>query len=214
MVAAPGLHAHRAFTFQIKPRGTSVVCRPSLTRPLLTTLWPRLLLLLLVIPIVELALLIWLGGQIGVWPTIALIALTAVLGSWLAQREGLAVWRRFTSGLAAGQLPGKELTDGLIILVSGALLLAPGVLTDLAGFLGLLPPTRAMIRGFLYRRLQRGVATGSVRVYGSSKRWGQPPSAPAPPEDEDILDVPFQEFERGRQGPPADPRRELPGRGG
>ena len=111
----------------------------------------------------ELILLIWIGGQIGFWPTVGLVAVTALVGSSLARREGLAVLGRLQKRLGEGGLPGRELTDGLIILVSGAFLLTPGVLTDAAGLLGLLPPSRAWIRRRLQRRFERWVAEGRAR---------------------------------------------------
>ena len=115
-------------------------------------LFGRLLLLFTLVPIVELTLLVWLGQQVGFWPTVGLITGTALLGSFLAHREGLAALGRFRSRLARGGMPGTELTDGLIILVAGALLLTPGVLTDIVGFLGLFPPTRALIRRAIAKR--------------------------------------------------------------
>jgi UPF0716 protein FxsA len=183
-------------------------CLPPMPRP--GKLFSRLLALFLVVPIVELVLLVWLGGQIGFWPTAGLIALTALAGTWLAQREGLSVWQRFQARVASGGMPGRELTDGLIILVSGAFLLTPGVLTDVVGLLGLLPPTRALIRRELTRRAQRGIANGSVRMFSfgpaGAAPFGQspagqppPPDAAGPRADEDVVDVHFEEFERPRR---------------
>ena len=117
-------------------------------------LFGRLLILFTLVPILELTLLVWLGQRIGFWPTVGLIAATALLGSFLAHREGLAALERFRSRLASGGLPGTELTDGLIILVAGALLLTPGVLTDVVGFLGLFPPTRALVRRAIAKRFK------------------------------------------------------------
>lgn len=174
-------------------------------------LFPRLLLLFTVVPIVELVLLVWLGGQIGFWPTVALIVLTAFVGTWLAQREGLSVWRRFQTRLATGEMPGKELSDGMIILVSAAFLLTPGVLTDVVGLLGLFPPTRALLRREVLRRAKRGVQEGSVRMFtfgamptgfGSADPQSTSFEPPAEPRrrDEDVIDVEFEEIER----PPRD----------
>ncbi len=128
-------------------------------------MFARLLGLFLVVPVVELILLVWLGSHIGFWYTVGLIVLTAFLGSWLAHREGLEAWRRFQQRVGQGQMPGRELTDGLIILMSGALLLTPGVLTDVVGILGLLPPTRGLIRTFLTRRMQRTLVGGTVSMF-------------------------------------------------
>ncbi|MEM6782372.1 MAG: FxsA family protein [Bacteroidota bacterium] len=128
-----------------------------------SNLFGRLLLLFLIVPIVELFLLVWLGDRIGLGPTLLLIVATALLGSFLAQREGLAAWRRFQARVAEGGLPGKELSDGLIILMAGALLLTPGVLTDVVGFLGLLPPTRALIRRSVASRFAQSVKAGRTQ---------------------------------------------------
>jgi UPF0716 protein FxsA len=161
-----------------------------------SSLFGRLLLLFTVVPIVELALLVWLGGQIGFLPTVALIAGTAVLGSYLAHREGLSAYARFRDRLATGGLPGNELTDGIIILVAGAFLLTPGVLTDVVGFLGLLPPTRAVIKRIVLQRVRRGVQSGSVRV----ATWAAPPPPADPAPDAtpggEVVDVEYEEIAR------------------
>jgi UPF0716 protein FxsA len=125
----------------------------------------RIVLLFLITPVVELALLIQVGERIGFWPTIAIIVATGLAGSFLARREGFSVWQRFNKRLAEGGLPGQELVDGMIILVAGALLITPGVLTDVFGFIGLLPFTRAPVRRFLIRRLRRRMEDGSVHVH-------------------------------------------------
>ncbi len=106
----------------------------------------RLLLLFLLVPILELALLIRLGAWIGLTPTLALILITAGVGSYLARREGIAAWHNFQTRLRTGVFPDRELADGLIILLSGVLLLTPGVMTDLLGLLGLIPISRTYLR--------------------------------------------------------------------
>lgn len=115
---------------------------------------PRLILLFTAVPFLELALLVWIGGEIGFLPTVALVLLTGVAGAALARHQGLATWRRFQAALAAGRLPGRELLEGLLVLLAGALLLTPGVLTDAAGFVLLVPPARHRIVARLERRLQ------------------------------------------------------------
>jgi len=124
----------------------------------------RLLLLFLLTPAIELGLLIQVDKLIGFGPTIGLIIATGIAGSYLARREGVNTWKRLNERLSAGDLPGKELVDGVIILVAGALLVTPGVLTDVIGFLGLLPPTRALIRKLLMRRFQSKMKEGSMQV--------------------------------------------------
>jgi len=138
----------------------------------------RLILLFLVTPAVELARLIQVDQLIGFWATIALIILTGIVGSHLARREGLSTWRRLNDRLQAGDLPGKELADGIIILVAGALLITPGILTDVIGFLGLIPFTRSTLRGGLMRWFQRKVEQGSMQVQFGV--FGGPSSGSAP----------------------------------
>ncbi len=126
----------------------------------------RLFALFILLPAVELALLVQVDKLIGFWPTIGLILATGFIGSLLARREGLSVWRRLNQRMAEGGLPGNELLDGVIILLAGALLITPGVLTDVIGFLGLLPPSRALIRKIAMKRIKRAVNRGSISVTG------------------------------------------------
>jgi len=112
-----------------------------------------IVLLFIVLPFVELSLLLEIGSKIGAWNTIGIVVATGILGGYLAKREGLLVWRRFQAKLATGGLPGDEIFDGVIVLASGALLITPGVITDFVGLLGLLPPTRMLIKQQLRRRV-------------------------------------------------------------
>lgn len=140
----------------------------------------RLILLFLLTPAVELALLIQVDQVIGFWATVALIIVTGIVGSHLARREGLSTWRRLNDRLQAGDLPGTELADGVIILVAGALLITPGILTDVLGFLGLVPFTRAYLRRFVMRWFQRKMEQGTMQVqFGVF--GGSPPGSPNAP---------------------------------
>ncbi len=111
----------------------------------------RLLLLFTVLPLVELYLLIRLGRATSSGTAIAVVIGTGLLGAALARREGLRVWAEVRRRLAAGQMPADALIDALLILVAGTMLITPGLLTDAAGLLLLLPPTRAMVRTRLKR---------------------------------------------------------------
>lgn len=124
----------------------------------------RLILLFLLTPAVELGLLIQVDKLIGFWPTIGLIIVTGMAGSYLAKREGLSVWNRLNERLNGGGLPGKELLDGVIILVAGALLITPGVLTDVFGFIGLIPFTRAGVRKIVMKRIRKKMDDGSFQM--------------------------------------------------
>ena len=124
----------------------------------------RLLLLFVLVPAVELALLIEIGTRIGTLATLGLIVGTGVLGAALARQQGLAVLRRVQEELAANRLPTGPLVDGLIILIAGALLMTPGILTDAVGFLCLVPGSRTLIKRQLWRRFERAVREGRVDV--------------------------------------------------
>src|SRR3954468_1995596 len=94
-----------------------------------------LVLLFIVVPIAELALLIQVGQLIGVWWTILLLIADAVLGSVLWRSQGRAVWRRFNQALAESRLPHREVIDGVLVIFGGVLLLTPGFITDIFGLL-------------------------------------------------------------------------------
>jgi len=143
----------------------------------------RLLLLFILIPVVELFLLIEIGQLIGTLPTIGLIVFTGILGAYLTRRQGLQVLRRVQTQLQAGQVPADSIVDGAIILIAGAFLLTPGVLTDILGFLCLTPATRRLIKSAIWSRLQGAIRTGRIRTPGQPRPDDQPE-----PEDVIILD--------------------------
>lgn len=112
---------------------------------------PFLIILFIVVPILELYVIIQVGQWIGVVPTLLLLLADAVLGSMLLKHQGRGAWRRFNEALAARRFPGKEVADGLLIVIGGTLLLTPGFVTDVFGLLLLIPPTRAIARRLLRR---------------------------------------------------------------
>src|SRR3954470_7683098 len=114
---------------------------------------PLLFLLFIVVPLAELYVIIQVGQLIGVLPTIALLLLDSILGTILMRSQGRLAWRRFTATTQAGRPPAREVIDGALVLLGGAFLLTPGFLTDILGFALLLPPTRALVRRILARRL-------------------------------------------------------------
>jgi len=122
-------------------------------------------LLFIVVPVIELGLLIRLGGFIGLLPTLALIVFTGVVGARLAQQQGLSVLQRFQAETQAGRIPGDAMFDGAIILFSGALLLTPGILTDVVGFMGLIPMARAALKRALRASMAKAVSNGQVRMH-------------------------------------------------
>ncbi len=124
----------------------------------------RLLLLFVLVPLVELALLVRLGQWLGLWPTLGLVLLTGTVGAALARSQGARALARIQAEVAAGRLPGDSMLDGMGVLVGGLLLLTPGVLTDIVGFALLLPAGRGWLRARVKRWLERRVASGDLRV--------------------------------------------------
>ena len=125
------------------------------------------------VPLVEIAVFVQVGGWIGLWPTLALVVLTAVLGTWQLRAQGLATLLRARDQVERGALPARELFDGACLLVAGALLLTPGFVTDGAGFLLFFPPVRDILLGLLARHVQTRMQT-RVFVDGEEVSTGGP----------------------------------------
>ena len=104
-----------------------------------------LLILFILIPIIEIGLFIQVGGAIGLWPTLAIVVLTAVIGTSMLRKQGISTMARLQSSMQSGENPVDPMVHGALILVSGVLLLTPGFFTDGMGFLLLLPPVRAAL---------------------------------------------------------------------
>ena len=113
--------------------------------------------LFIAVPFVELYVIIQVAHVIGVLDTLGLLLLVSIVGGWLVKHEGLGVLRRAQLRMNAGQVPGRELIDGVLILFAGALMLTPGFVTDCVGILLLLPPVRAAVRALALRALERRV---------------------------------------------------------
>lgn len=148
-----------------------------------------LVILFILVPILELYVIIQVGQAIGVVPTLGLLLADALLGSWLLKREGRGAWRRFNAALAARRFPGKEVADGVLIVIGGTLLLTPGFLSDVFGLFLLLPPTRAIARRVL-KRLTIGRFMVVGMGGGGPGPIGGPPGADGggrrPPRDYDF----------------------------
>lgn len=125
------------------------------------------LLLIITFPLLELYVLIKIGGLIGALPTIALVVFSAALGTLLLHRHGLLALHRARAAVARGELPAADLLDGLIVVVGGLLLLIPGVLSDLAGLLCLIPGVR---RYLLRRAFRHKAPAGENRAPRSGPR--------------------------------------------
>jgi UPF0716 protein FxsA len=129
----------------------------------------RLALLFVIVPIVELVLLIQIGQVVGLLPTLLLVVTTGVGGAMLARAEGLRVLFQVQRELASGRLPGQALLDGISVLVGGAFLLTPGILTDVVGFSLLFPLSRRWIQRRVRASLERQIEEGTIQVVGMGR---------------------------------------------
>ena len=132
-------------------------------------LW-KLFLAFTIIPVSEIYILIAIGGQIGILPSISLVILTGIVGASLARSQGLKTLGRLRNSFQQGVVPGEELLNALLIAIAGIVLLTPGFLTDAAGLFLLIPATRTLCREWLKRRMelvyaQRNVGNGPI-IYG------------------------------------------------
>ena len=122
----------------------------------------RLAVLFTAIPIIELYILIKIGQVIGALPTIAIVLLTGIVGAGLARQQGARVWFEIEMQMQRGVFPADRLIDGLLLVVAGAVLITPGVLTDVLGFAILIPLSRAPIREWVKARLSRMMDRGTI----------------------------------------------------
>lgn len=132
--------------------------------------WSGILVLcLLVLPVVEIWAIVQVGQVVGVWWTLLLLVLSGVVGSWLITREGTRAWRALRTSLQEGRMPAKELADGVLVVLGGALMLSPGFVTDALGLLLVLPFTRPAARALLTAVLARRlVVVSTAQRPGSS----------------------------------------------
>ncbi|MFT5164066.1 MAG: UPF0716 protein FxsA [Alteromonadaceae bacterium] len=128
-----------------------------------------LFMLFLVVPIVEISILIQLSEVIGGWPTILLVIITAYLGAKMVKQQGLQTVQQIQQKSASGQLPAEELFSGVCILISGVLLLTPGILTDVFGFLLLTPVVRQRMVSMLKKKIHLFGANASANVFGGGQ---------------------------------------------
>lgn len=140
--------------------------------------------LLLALPVVELYLLIKLGGAFGLLPTLATMVGISLVGAWMLRRQGLAALHKANAAVQAGQMPIDSVVDGFALAIAAALLMTPGFVTDLAGLVLLIPPVRAVLARALFNRLMRqpGVAWQTNH---------QPRRRPEPPGNGPVIDGEF-----------------------
>lgn len=115
------------------------------------------ILIFILVPVAELGVLLFSGQTIGVWPTLILLIVTGLLGSYLAKKQGINTIRKVQEQIQFGRVPGNEILDGLCVLFGGILLLSPGFLTDILGLILLLPFTRTLIKPFILKLLRKWI---------------------------------------------------------
>jgi len=135
--------------------------------------------LFVVVSLVEIYLFVLVGQAIGALNTIGLVIVISLTGAWLTKREGLGVLSRLRAQVDAGRMPTNELIDGVLILAGGIMLVVPGFITDACGLLLLFPPTRAVVRRFVRRRIQVRVLP-PMSPYGGTRPYDGP---------DDVIDV-------------------------
>ena len=124
----------------------------------------KLFLIFTLIPVLELSLLIKVGGYIGVMNTIMIVILTAIAGAYMVRAEGIGVMSRIQRNMQEGIFPGDEMISGVMILIAGALLLTPGFFTDLIGFLMVIPVSREFIKGLVKQYINKHMSSDDFHI--------------------------------------------------
>ena len=167
-----------------------------------------MLLIFIGVPLAEIAVFIKVGDIIGIGATVALVILTAIIGVALLKRQGLAAMDKARTSVDAGELPVESVIDGVCLLVAGAFLLTPGLITDTAGFLLLVPPLRHGLARWAFAKIKE---SGNFRVWSS-----QSTSRPGPGggfTDETIIEADYEEVRGEREPDDEEPPAIPPGRG-
>ena len=139
-------------------------------------MFPILLLLFIFVPIIEIGLFIQVGGFLGLWPTIALVLVTAFVGASLVRSQGLQTLMNVQNRLQQGELPAQQIFEGVMLAVAGVLLLTPGFMTDALGMLVLLPAPRAAIAKYLMSKMVvQSVGSGFHGSFHNQSGFGQDP---------------------------------------
>lgn len=141
-----------------------------------------LFVLFIAVPLIEIALFIQLGGLIGLWPTLLIVVLTAILGTWLVRTQGLMAMGNLRRSFSELRDPTEPLAHGAMILFAGALLLTPGFFTDAIGFSLLIPPVRSAV----YNRVRSRVNVASFSM--------GPDQSNNPTAESDVIDGDFEDI--------------------
>lgn len=127
-----------------------------------------LFLLLVAVPIIEIGLFIQVGGFIGLWPTLGIVVLTALVGTIMMRAQGVSTLQKLQSNIETGQNPTDPIANGAFILIAGLLLLTPGFFTDSIGLALLIPPVRQRIIKSVASRIKAGASGFGANVYSAS----------------------------------------------
>lgn len=149
-----------------------------------------LFLTFLIVPLIEIGLFILIGQAIGLWPTLLGVVVTALIGSYVIRLQGVSLIQEIRAMTARGRMPARQIADGFMLAIAGALLLTPGYFTDAVGFLLLVPPVRLMIFDFLKSRIEV-VATSSSYSYRERGYRRRRPS------DDDVVDLDDSDWRDG-----------------
>ncbi|MFO7788156.1 MAG: FxsA family protein [Halospina sp.] len=166
---------------------------------------PVFLIAFIIIPIIEMVILIEVGGLIGALPTVGLVLLTAVIGAAMLRQQGAATLLRANQRMASGELPAREMAEGLLLAVGGALLLTPGFVTDAVGFACLIPFTRRWLSGYVVNRMvfSGGASMGGHYEYHQYSQYRER----GPRRDAHGNIIIEGEFEQQQDRDPQDPDR-------
>ncbi len=149
------------------------------------------LIIFILVPIAEIAMFMLVGDLIGFWPTLATVIITAFIGTTLLRQQGLSVLRQAQETGARGEIPVQSVMDGLFLIIAGAFLLTPGILTDIVGFSFLIPAVRKVIGTYLYKKFSKNITVSTFGFdihsenspHGASSFNQKPFADPSPPQD-------------------------------
>ncbi|MBT2666242.1 MULTISPECIES: FxsA family protein [Bacillaceae] len=122
------------------------------------------LMFIIAMPVVEIIVLLLSGNLIGFWPTLFLIVATGLIGAYLAKRQGMETWKKAQEQIRYGMMPGNEIIDGICIFIGAALLLSPGLISDIMGLILVFPPTRNLLKPIVIRFIMNRVNKGKVTI--------------------------------------------------
>ncbi|CAH0226192.1 hypothetical protein SRABI80_02407 [Peribacillus frigoritolerans] len=122
------------------------------------------LMFIIAMPVVEIIVLLLSGNLIGFWPTLFLIVATGLIGAYLAKRQGMETWKKAQEQIRYGMMPGNEIIDGICIFIGAALLLSPGLISDIMGLILVFPPTRNLLKPIVIRFIMNRMNKGKVTI--------------------------------------------------